>query len=85
MRPLASLLIAFLAAAGCATARETSVTLFNGKDLTGWVQHGGKATYSVENGEIVGHATPNTPNSFLCTERSFANFVLKLEFKPMTD
>jgi hypothetical protein len=44
MRPLASLLIAFLAAAGCATARETSVTLFNGKDLTGWVQHGGKAT-----------------------------------------
>ena len=89
MRPLVSLLriastTVLVAFTGCATARETTVTLFNGKNLTGWVQHGGKATYSVENGEIVGRATPNTPNSFLCTERSFTNFVLTLEFKPMT-
>lgn len=58
------------------------VALFNGRDLDGWVQRGGKARYAVENGEIVGHATPGTPNSFLCTARSYTNFVLELEFLP---
>tara|TARA_B100000586_G_scaffold136041_1_gene98483 strand:+ start:1504 stop:1764 length:261 start_codon:yes stop_codon:yes gene_type:complete len=28
--------------------------LFNGEDLTGWQQLNGQATYTVENGEIVG-------------------------------
>ena len=29
-------------------------SLFNGKDLTGWVTPGDKAIFSVENGEVVG-------------------------------
>ena len=57
------------------------VALFDGKTLNGWVQHGGKAKYVVEAGELVGSSVPNTPNSFLCTEREFGNFVLELEFK----
>ncbi|MFN5930609.1 MAG: family 16 glycoside hydrolase, partial [Sphingobacteriales bacterium] len=28
--------------------------LFNGKDLSGWVQRNGKASYQVKNGMIVG-------------------------------
>jgi Domain of Unknown Function (DUF1080) len=56
--------------------------LFNGQDLKGWTQHGGKATYAVEGNEIVGRAVPGTPNSFICTERSYTNFVLELDFKP---
>lgn len=55
--------------------------LFDGKTLAGWVQRGGKASYRVENGEIVGASVPNTPNSFLCTKRSFSDFVLEYEFK----
>ena len=55
--------------------------LFNGKDLSGWEQKGGKAVYRVENREIVGTAVPKTGNSFLCTQRSYTNFVLELEFK----
>jgi hypothetical protein len=55
--------------------------LFNGKDLHGWVQKGGQAKFTVENGEIVGTTVPNTPNSFLCTERDYGNFILELEFK----
>ena len=58
--------------------------LFNGRDLSGWVRRGGEAEYRVENGEIVGQAKPGTPNSFLCTARIYTNFVLELEFKPMT-
>lgn len=58
--------------------------LFNGKDLNGWIQRGGRAIYEVQDGEIVGKAVPNTPNSFLCTANLYTNFVLELEFKPMT-
>jgi type 1 glutamine amidotransferase len=55
--------------------------LFDGKTLDGWEQRGGKAKYEVRDGEIIGSSVPNTPNSFLCTTRDFANFVLELEFK----
>ena len=69
-------------AAGCATNKSVhSVSLFDGKTLDGWTQKGGKAKYRVEDGQIVGATVPNTPNSFLCTTRDFANFVLELDFK----
>ena len=57
------------------------VSLFNGKDLDGWVPRGGKAKYSAEDGQIVGRSVPNTSNSFLCTKRDYADFILELEFK----
>ncbi len=55
--------------------------LFDGTTLNGWVQRGGKATYTITEGIIVGTSVPDTPNSFLCTERDYADFVLELEFK----
>jgi hypothetical protein len=55
--------------------------LFNGKDLTGWVQRGGKATYAVEGDAIVGTSTQNTPNTFLCTAKTYGDFILEYEFK----
>lgn len=61
------------------------MALFNGRDLSGWVQRGGKAEYVVEGGELVGRSVPRTPNSFLCTTRVFTNFVLELEFKVATN
>lgn len=57
------------------------VPLFDGETLDGWVVKGGQAKYTVENGELVGTAVPREPNSFLCTEKHYANFVLELEFK----
>lgn len=54
--------------------------LFDGKTLTGWRQAGGEATYRVEDGQIVGEVGPGH-NSFLCTEKTFADFVLKLDVK----
>src|SRR5262249_31666213 len=62
-------------------AEEGFVNLFNGKDLDGWVQRGGKAKYRVEDGQIVGSTVPNTPNSFLCTKKDYGDFILELEFK----
>lgn len=55
--------------------------LFNGKDLTGWKQLNGKAKYSVENGQIVGETVKDTPNSFLCTEKEYGDFILELDLK----
>lgn len=55
--------------------------LFDGKSLSGFVQRGGKATYRVEDGAIVGITAVNTPNSFLCTEAHFADFELEFECK----
>jgi hypothetical protein len=62
-------------------AEDGWLKLFNGKDLTGWIQRGGKAKYEVKDGIIVGSTVPNTDNSFLCTEKDYADFILELEFK----
>ena len=57
------------------------VNLFDGKTLNGWKQATGKATYTVENGQIVGTTVVNSPNSFLVTEKEHGNFVLELDSK----
>jgi hypothetical protein len=57
-------------------------SLFNGKDLTGWVERGGHAKYFVEDGCLVGEALGgNVTNSFLCTTKNYDNFILELDFK----
>ncbi|TGV01200.1 3-keto-disaccharide hydrolase [Flavivirga rizhaonensis] len=55
------------------------VTLFNGKNFDGWKQLNGTAEYIIENNEIVGITKTNTPNSFLCTEKNYGNFILEFE------
>ncbi len=56
-------------------------SLFDGKSLKGWRRLGGNAIYQVEKGCIVGITTPNTPNSFLVTEKPFSDFILELEVR----
>ena len=53
--------------------------LFNGKNLDGWNQLGGEATYEIRNGTIVGTTRSDTPNSFLCTAKNYDNFILEFE------
>lgn len=55
--------------------------IFDGKTLNGWNQCNGKATYTVENGVLTGATVHGSPNSFLCTDRDYANFVLELDEK----
>lgn len=56
-------------------------SLFDGKTLKGWNQKGGKAIYKVENGQIVGETVSDTPNSFLCTDKDYGDFILELDLK----
>ena len=57
------------------------VSLFNGKNLDNWVRRGGVAEYHIEGNAIVGTSKPNTPNTFLCTKREYADFILEVELK----
>lgn len=73
--------LTFVVSPAMAAEEAGFVPLFDGTSLKGWVQRGGKAKYAVENGAIVGSSVPNTPNSFLCTEKTYGDFILELEFK----
>ncbi len=79
---ITSLLIVILILSGlCFAQQPDSVSLFDGQSLDGWIQRGGHARYDVDHGMIVGTAVPHSPNSFLCTTRDFADFVLELDLK----
>ncbi len=63
------------------SAQGNKRDLFNGKDLTGWRQLNGKASFEAKNGEIIGTTVINEPNSFLATEILYDDFILEFEFK----
>lgn len=86
MKPFSRTLFSLIGAVAltlvaCATDLHAAWTpLFNGKDLTGWVKRGGNAPFIIENGEIIGTVQHGTANTFLCTEKNYANFILELEY-----
>ena len=55
------------------------ISLFDGETLDGWTVHSGFASYRVEDGCIVGTAVKGSPNTFLCTEIEFGDFILEFE------
>jgi len=57
------------------------ISLFNGKDLTGWKKVGGNGNFKVENGAIVGYGTNVDDNTFLRTKKTYSDFTLTFEFK----
>jgi len=81
MKSRFALLLSLSAFAAQLTAAEKWIALFDGKSLDGWTQRGGKATYRIEDGAVVGTTAPNTPNTFLCTDRHYSDFILEYEFK----
>lgn len=55
--------------------------LFNGRNLEGWTQHSGTAEYRVEGDAIVGKTVSGTGNSFLCSNKTYGDFILEFEFQ----
>jgi hypothetical protein len=61
---------------------EGFTPLFNGKDLTGWVQPDRAGLFTVDDGEIVGRTAGDLrKNEFLVTEKSYGDFHLKAKVK----
>jgi hypothetical protein len=69
---------------GCATVKPsaTAVSIFDGKTFAGWEGDTTK-TFRIEDGAIVGGSLKEKVprNEFLCTTRSYTNFVLRVKFK----
>ena len=81
-RTLCAVVLLFVAASvGLAREREKTkwMPLFDGKTLNGWSVHSGFAKYHVEDGAIVGTTVKGSPNTFLCTNREYGDFVLTFE------
>lgn len=53
--------------------------LFDGKTLDGWSIKSGFATYKVDDGAVLGTTASNSPNTFLCTDRTFRDFELTFD------
>ncbi len=54
-------------------------SIFNGKNLDGWEQVNGTASYEVVDGAILGTTATGSPNSFLATKKPYANFELEFD------
>ncbi|OYW17938.1 MAG: hypothetical protein B7Z54_07130 [Sphingobacteriales bacterium 12-47-4] len=55
--------------------------LFDGKTLNGWKKVAGTGEYEVRDGAIVGISVPNSPNTFLVSEKEYSDFILELDMK----
>ncbi len=83
-RPIGMILLGcLLTSVARADEREPGfVPLFDGKTLDGWKVLGGSAKYRIEEGQIVGTVDPaSRSNTFLRTEKSFGDFVFKVDLK----
>jgi hypothetical protein len=56
-----------------------TISLFNGKDLTGWKIYGTEKWY-VDNGELVCESGPDKEYGYLGTDKFYKNFDLTLQF-----
>lgn len=59
---------------------QNNIQLFNGNDLSGWVNYGGGKFY-VEDECIVAVSKKGLPNTFLHSEKKYQNFELEFDVK----
>lgn len=58
------------------------VELFNGEDLSGWIEMGEPGAFMVDDGAIF-LAHPNNHPNWLRSEEEYENFILELEYRPV--
>ncbi len=63
-----------------AMAPAKKVSLFNGKDLSGWKIYGTEKWY-VDNGELVCESGPDKQYGYLATTQTYKDFDLSVQFK----
>ena len=75
-----ALLLCLASSAGSGQARKAK--LFDGKSFEGW-EGDVQKTFRIQDGAVVGGSlSDKVPrNEFLCTRRSYKNFVLRVQFK----
>lgn len=61
-------------------APTKKITLFNGKDLSGWKIYGTEKWY-VDGGELICESGPDKQYGYLATEKVYKNFDLSVQFR----
>ena len=64
--------------------KSQTISLFNGKDLSGWEIYGTEKWY-VEDGLIICESGPDAEYGYLATKKIFKDFELTLEFRQEAD
>ncbi len=67
--------------APAAPAGDGWVSMFNGKDLSGWTAKNGWAIYRIDGDAILGTTSKQSPNSFLCSKEEYSDFELRFQVK----
>lgn len=62
-------------------AQSDNIEIFNGKDLSGWSLKGGKQSFFVRDGAIIGKLKLNTKSGYLVYKEKLKNFELKFDVK----
>jgi len=78
------ILVALCLLAAQLTFAQESISLFNGKNLDGWVNHG-EEKWFVEDGELICESGPKAEYGYLSTKNFYKDFELTLEFKQEAD
>jgi len=60
---------------------QKTVSVFNGKDLTGWTINGTEKWYVDSSKQLVCESGPDKQYGYLSTKKRYKNFVLTLQFK----
>jgi hypothetical protein len=63
---------------------KKEISLFNGKDLSGWIVYGTEKWY-VEDGLLISESGPDKEYGYLGTKKAYKDFELNLEFKQEAD
>jgi hypothetical protein len=74
-----NLIVVFLALLAIPSESQ-EISLFNGKDLSGWTIYGTEKWY-VEDGLLVSESGPDKQYGYLATDKYYDDFELTLEFK----
>jgi hypothetical protein len=81
LRPLVIVLAALVASSAARSAEPNFVSIFNGKDLTGWTPGRGASLWTVQNGVLVGTSDAKREGSTLRTEKAYKNFIFEFDVK----
>jgi hypothetical protein len=68
-------------AASSSAEPKNFVSLFNGKDLTGWKLTDAKDQWRVENGVVVGASDEKLTGSMLWTDKSYGDFIFETDVR----
>ena len=86
MKPFNFFIITLITASmlcSCAQQEQKTpwVNLISNNSLDGWNIKNGTATYKNENGTIIGTTVADSPNTFLCTNDMYSDFIFEVDFK----